>query len=246
MYKVFFSAILLLAVELYAHSMRTITFASTDGLTVTADYYPLKDAPLIILFHQAGWSRGAYREIAPKLNRLGFACLAVDQRSDDRVKGIINQTHQRAYTKGLPTGFPEALKDMQAALDYAVKTLKPRKILIWGSSYSAALVFVLAARNPKTVSAILAFSPGEYFTPFGKSGHYVKDHAQKIHIPVFITSAKKEHHKALEIFNVVPAENKRIFAPDGEGQHGSRALWSKFPDHRAYWKSVKSFILPLR
>ena len=26
-------------------------------------------APLVILFHQAGWSRGEYEEIAPKLKR---------------------------------------------------------------------------------------------------------------------------------------------------------------------------------
>ena len=37
-----------------------------------------------------------------------------------------------------------------------------RFILVWGSSYSAALVFLLAAEHQDEIKAILAFSPGEY------------------------------------------------------------------------------------
>ena len=35
----------------------------------------------IVMFHQAGWSRGEYREIAPKLVAKGYRVLAVDQRA---------------------------------------------------------------------------------------------------------------------------------------------------------------------
>ena len=48
------------------------------------------NAPVLVLFHQAGWSRGEYREIAPKLNELGYICLAIDQRSGKGVNGVAN------------------------------------------------------------------------------------------------------------------------------------------------------------
>jgi len=80
----------------------TITFPSKDGLTITADTYitnPDNKTPFIVLFHQAGWSRGEYNEIAPKLNKLGFNCMAVDQRSGGSVNGIQNETTALAQKK---------------------------------------------------------------------------------------------------------------------------------------------------
>jgi hypothetical protein len=39
--------------------IKTVTFDSEDGLEMTADQYHIKlDKPVIILCHQAGWSRG--------------------------------------------------------------------------------------------------------------------------------------------------------------------------------------------
>ncbi|WP_424352380.1 hypothetical protein, partial [Lutimonas sp.] len=70
-------------------SGETINFKASDGVTVTADLYmPHKtSAPFILLYHQAGYSRGEYLSIAPQLNAMGFNCLAVDQRSGDKVNG---------------------------------------------------------------------------------------------------------------------------------------------------------------
>ena len=79
-----------LPVSTYAALKDTIRFPSEDGLMVTADLYiekNEKDAPFIILYHQAGWSRGEYAQIAPRLNALGFNCLAVDLRSGGKVNG---------------------------------------------------------------------------------------------------------------------------------------------------------------
>jgi len=54
-----------------------------------AEYYPAEReaAPLILLFHQACSNRGEYATIAPMLVRLGFAALAVDQRSGGTALG---------------------------------------------------------------------------------------------------------------------------------------------------------------
>lgn len=76
----------------------TISFPSKDGLEITADVYFTgdKSKPWILLCHQARWSRGEYNEIAPKLNALGFNCLATDQRSGKEVNGVTNETAARA------------------------------------------------------------------------------------------------------------------------------------------------------
>jgi hypothetical protein len=60
-----------LALACAGASPTPITFPSGDGVTCTADLYrvhPDPATPFIVLFHQAGYSRGEYREIAPRLN----------------------------------------------------------------------------------------------------------------------------------------------------------------------------------
>lgn len=232
---------------LSAETPETIQFKSLDGLMITANYYEAKtNAPLILLFHQAGWSRGEYNEIAPKLNKLGFNCLAIDQRSGKAVNGVENQTYLRAQKAGKATNFPDALQDMQATLNYAQKNIPATKIIIWGSSYSAALTFVLAANNPGTINGLLAFAPGEYFKRFDKPGDFIQSHAKKLNVPVFITSAKDELKNWKPIFDVIPGKTKQTFLPKTEGQHGSRALWEKFPEHKEYWSAVSRFLDSVR
>jgi len=76
------SVSLLMATASFASAEpETITFKSVDDLLITADRYTphtSNSTPLIVLFHQAGSSRGEYSEIAPRLNKLGFNCIAVD------------------------------------------------------------------------------------------------------------------------------------------------------------------------
>ena len=62
-------------------AQKTKTFPSKDGITITADLYEIDSAsPVILLCHQAGYSRGEYIESAKRLNKFGFNCLAIDQR----------------------------------------------------------------------------------------------------------------------------------------------------------------------
>jgi len=222
-------------------NVKTVTFPSTDGLTITADLYMTTDAnaPFIILFHQARYSRGEYLEIAPKLNALGYNCLAVDQRSGDRVNGVVNQTHKKAKEAGKKTKYTDALPDMEASLSYVVNVLKAKKAIIWGSSYSSALVFVLAANHPDEVTAVLSFSPGEYFTIDNKS---IPDYAAGVKCPVFITSAKNERKYWQPVYDKLQSTDKDFFLPQSEGYHGSKALWENHKGNGEYWEAVKAFL----
>ncbi len=238
LFALLFSSLTLLQAE------ETITFTAKDGLEVSADLY-LTDhsqGPFIILFHQAGWSRGEYLEIAPKLNALGYNCLAVDQRSGEQVNGIMNLTAKRAKEQGLSTHYPDALPDMLAAIAYVKATYQPQKLILWGSSYSSALVLKIAGDEPTIADAVLAFAPGEYFKGFGQAEDWITQSAKHIKIPAFITSAKKEHEYWKGIFEAIPGTTKRSFLPASEGNHGSRALWEQFEDHQSYWEAVTKFL----
>lgn len=221
----------------------SIDFPTSGGLEARADLYEpnTKSPTLIILFHQAGWSRGEYREIAPKLTKLGYRVMAVDQRSGQGVLGVQNETARRAAKMGLPQDYLAAYADLEAALAYARKKLEPRRIIVWGSSYSASLVLRLAAEHPEEVSAVLAFSPGEYFKK-SKGASYVESFAKRVKQPLFITSAKEERAQVKPLFDASPSEKKILFTPASRGHHGSRSLWEKWPDHDVYWAAVKGFL----
>ncbi len=241
--KVFSSVVLslLLSGQIQAKLKDTITFKAKDGLVVTADLYAPhpNEAPFVILFHQAHWSRGEYIEIVPKLNKMGFNCMAVDLRSGGKVNKIVNLTNQRATKLGKPTDYVDALQDMESAVKYVKSRYKKAKLIIWGSSYSASLVIKLAGDKPRLIDGVLAFSPGEYFD---KSKTHIRDSAKNVKCPVFITSASKEAKAWKEIFLAIPSKTKHSFLPKTKGNHGSRALWSKFDDSKDYWQAVRGLL----
>lgn len=228
----------ILIMNIYAQT-ETIKFPSEDGIEITADLYKIDDiAPWIILHHQAGFSRGEYLSIAPKLNKLGFNCIATDQRSGKEVNELINQTHLAAEKQGKETKYVNAIPDLKATLQYVKSELKAQEIIIWGSSYSAALTFYMASQYPEDIKAVLAFSPGEYFEVGDKT---ISSFAAQVKCPVFITSAKKEEEYWRVIYDAVPGE-KYFYLPQEEGFHGSRALWPEKEGHELVWKEVEEYL----
>jgi pimeloyl-ACP methyl ester carboxylesterase len=167
--------------------------------------------------------------------------MAVDQRSGGAVNGVSNETHRRAAKKGLTRSYLDAYADLEAALGYARKELNAKRVIVWGSSYSASLVFRLAAEHPQEVTAVMAFSPGEYFKK-EKGVDYIQGFAKRVKQPVFVTSAKMEREQVKPIFDASPSERKILFTPASKGQHGSRALWAKWPDNDVYWTAVNGFL----
>ena len=224
---------------------KQIEFKSVDGLEITADLYMNSDdkaKPFIVLCHQAGWSRGEYREIAPKLNELGFNCMAIDQRSGGRVNGVANETALRAKRERKQHSYADAEQDILAAAKYAKANLADGKLLLWGSSYSSSLVLHVTGEHPDLINGTLAFSPSEYFSKLGKPDAWIAKSVTKAKCPIFITSAKKEARSWRGIYDAIKADGKTEFLPKTTGNHGSRALYSKYRDSDAYWKAVKSFL----
>jgi pimeloyl-ACP methyl ester carboxylesterase len=151
----------------------------------------------------------------------GFSALAIDARHGGGMWGHENETVARL---GKEAGYLEALPDLEAALAWAQKENASRKVVVWGSSYSSCLVFVLAAKHPGEIAGLLSFSPAEYFQ---NNKTLVHDAAAKVNIPVFITSAKdaEEEEAARSIYEAVADRKDRVlFVPKAGGVHGSSTL----------------------
>ena len=229
----------------FASDQNNINFLSADELLITADSYTPHNTdmtPLIVLFHQAGSSRGEYDEIAPRLNGYGFNCIAVDLRSGEYSRGKDNETALRAGEKNLATSYVDSLPDIIATLRYARKHYSNSKIIAWGSSYSAALVLKIAGDYPQLVDGVVSFSPGEYFSHLGKSKTWIRDSAKHIKTPVFITSSKKETDSWQKIYAAIGKQYRNSFIPETAGKHGSKALWKKHTDNSTYWTAVTKFL----
>jgi pimeloyl-ACP methyl ester carboxylesterase len=225
-----------------AAAAETIVIGTRDGRKIYASHVPVPHArATIVLFHQAGSSSYEYTDIAPRLNEAGYSTLAVDQRSGGRLYGP-NRTVIKAGKTSQT--YLDALPDLEAALNWS--RLQGQPVILWGSSYSAGLIFRIAADNPDRVAALLAFSPGEYFS----DKHYVVDAARKVVAPVFITQAKApdEIAAARAIFAAVPGTAKTLFMPKANGVHGSSTLR---PDRNPAgaeenWRAVMTFLGQLR
>jgi len=216
---------------------KTVHFPSKDGLNVTADLYLVQEPKnFILLCHQAGYSRGEYIETAKKLNKMGYSCMALDQRSGKEVNGVVNQTAKLAKEKGKPSSYKDAKQDIEAAIDYCYKLNKSKTIILIGSSYSASLVLLIATNNKK-VSAVAAFSPGEYL-----KGVQVTESISELNKPIFVTSSKQEIPQVEGIISKVKSTNKIQFKPKLKGIHGSRMLWKSTKGSQDCWKSFTQFL----
>jgi dienelactone hydrolase len=234
---------LLLFFSVMSNAQQTITFPSSDGLTVTADLYLQDKAlPFIILYHQAVSSRGEFNEIAPKLQKLGYNCLAVDLRSGKESNFVQNETAARAVEKGLPTSFLDTEKDMLAAIEYVKKYDKRGKCILFGSSYSASLV-LRAGQNNKSVKAIVAFSPGEYFQP----QLTLKSTLINLDKPIFIAATNREKPFVKDMMsNTLDSYITWWFPTKGSGVHAAHALWDSSPESSDCWTALLIFFKNLK
>lgn len=212
-------------------------FKAADRVPIVGFEYE-NSAPkaVILLFHQAGSSKYEYDTIGPRLADMGYTALAIDQRSG----GTLFGDNSTVAVVGGSKSYAQAKQDLQGAVNWARDKKLP--IILWGSSYSAALVFQVAAENPDAIRAVLAFSPGEYLD----QPDAVKTAASRLRVPVFVTSAKdpKEVAAAKAILDAVPIKQKVQFVPLTAGVHGSSTL---IPDKnpagaQENWRAVADFL----
>ncbi len=217
----------------------TIQMQTPDGLTVFADHYPAEKISkgVVLLCHQAFWSRGEYAETAPWLAGLGYTVVAIDQRSGRKANGIKNKTAAQARKKGLKRGYLNAKIDLETAIK-ALTVKFSKDVILVGSSYSAGLALRLAGERHPGIKAVAAFSPGEYFKP----KTYVQEVLPNISVPTLITGSKREVKKRTNWWEKAPQNKTTIFKPSVRGYHGSRSLWKSKKGSKEYRKALQEFL----
>lgn len=229
-------------------AQQDVQFQAGDGVTVHGDFLAPPGDPrgTILLFHQARSNRGEYATITPDLVKAGYNVLAIDQRAGATAWNRLNLTAQGTAQEANQAGesyYLKALADLEAALDYAAK--KPtRPIIVWGSGYSASLVFLLAAAHPDLVGGVLAFSPAENFATTSVHGA-----AAKVKCPVFISSSPDpgEVADSKKLLDAVPEGAKTQLIPQ-HGLSGSVALRREANPRGAaeYWTAVNAFLASIK
>ena len=213
-----------------------VILRAADGVMVFGSWERASRARqgTIAMFHMAGSNRGEYAPIAKELARLGWDSLAIDQRSGGQLWGQSNETARGVRGEA---GFGQALPDLETALAAVRQDNPAGPILIMGSSYSAALAFVLAAQG---VDAVLAFSPGEFI-----AGRSIRTAASLVTCPLFVTSSSDpaEVADAKRLLEASPSRLKRQYV-SSHGTHGASTLRADSnPDGQAEnWQAVRDFL----
>lgn len=210
----------------------TITAVTSDDVTIHGEvYFGEMDntSPLVLLFHQGGSNgRGEYAEIAQWLNEAGFRAIAWDQRAGGETYGAANRT-ALGLADGVPDTYCNAYPDLLAALDYVVDEALAEQVFIWGSSYSAALVFRLAAERPDIITGLLAFSPA--------SGGPLQECRARMWIdevtsPVYVfrPASEMERESSIEQKEILTAADASFLVVEN-GVHGASMLVDSRTEH---------------
>ncbi len=229
----------------HAQVPEAIQFQTADSLTIYGDLYRADapaDAPMILLFHQGGGdARGEYGPLVDRLTAIGYHALAIDQRRGGTRFDNTNRTVE-ALPEDIEYGYCDAYPDLEAALAFARAQGFTGPKAAWGSSYSAALVFQLAAKYPEDIATVLAFSPASGDPMKGcEPGRY----SGTLEVPVLVLRPARE----MEIERV--AAQLKTFADEGHatyvadpGVHGSSMLNPDRvqADTEATWAVVLDFL----
>ncbi len=216
---------------------KTIQFPSRDGLPITADVYLVGGRSIsVLLCHQAGFSRGEYKDTALELNKLGYSVMAIDQRSGKIANDVVNETAKEAKIKNLSTTYLDARQDIEAAIDHIYSNNDKQPLLLVGSSYSASLALIIGNNNDK-IERVAAFSPGEYF-----KGVNIQDEIKDYDKPVFVTASKSETPALATLVSDINPKVLTHYKPMAKGIHGSRVLWETTEGTKGYWEAFKDFL----
>lgn len=225
--------------EKKAEHPKVVEFPSLDSLTITAHLYQIDEtSPFILLCHQARFNKFEYSGIAEKLNKMGFNCMAIDQRSGGPIGKTQNKTYLRAVKAGKDIGYVDAEPDIRAAIQFVSKNYS-EKMILWGSSYSSTLALYIGVEMDE-VSAVISFSPGNYLADQKGS---LTDKLEAFEKPMFLTSSKAEAKYVEALLEKHKLGTNQVhFIPEEPGHHGSRALWINQQGGEEYWNAITNFL----
>lgn len=221
-------------------SQKKVEFTSKDGILITADLYETEneESDYIILLHQAGYSRGEFKEIGSKLIKLGYNCLALDLRIGDEVNFVTNETSARLKTKAKRYTMLDTKLDLDAGIEYLLAKTDSPRITVFGSSFSASIALIAAKEDPR-ITAAIAFSPGEFFEPELSVNKSIVGLTK----PVYVACPRSEYVYVEKLLSNVSKDNLTFFSPErGDGLHGAKTLWWESSTRNEFWLSLLFFL----
>lgn len=144
---------------------QTINFDAPDGVKIVGTFYgsSKENSPAVLMLHQFGGSRAAYKDLARQFQENGINVLAIDGR------GFGESTKKADGSRVSVSQSNEAVAGMKSDVAAAVKFLSEQKnvdktrIGIIGASYGSSLAIIYAADNP-AIKSVALLSPGtNYF-----------------------------------------------------------------------------------
>jgi alpha-beta hydrolase superfamily lysophospholipase len=228
--SIFFTILAILFLINKSFSQEVVTFSTNDNVQISAYDYNLNDSiPYVILLHNATGSKMDYLDIAYKIVKLGYNCLAIDMRVGN------NETSSEYKNTHTEPDLLDARKDIKAAINFAYNKTK-KTVILFGTEFSASLALIEAKSNPK-VKAVIAFSPGEYFTSLK-----VEDSLAGFSKPAFVACSQMEYPYIIQLLSKADTKNIIIFKPGtAPGDHGLKALDPKTPGSKEYWLNLYLF-----
>ena len=111
------------------------TLVTADGVEFPAWEYRAGtvEAPYLLLFHQGGSSgRAEYESILPRLARLGYHAVVIDQRRGGELFDAQNSVSPDFDPES--TSYCDAYPELDATLDFARRRSPDTPTIVWGSS----------------------------------------------------------------------------------------------------------------
>ncbi len=217
-------------------------YFTKDGIDVSGDLFISdKKRPTILLFHQGGSNgRAEYATIIPRLLDLNFNVVSIDQRVGGQIYGKFNRTVAKIPINEF--GYCDALQDLLGALDFLNRNELNGPRILWGSSYSAALVIQLAGNSSLVLDRALAFSPS--FNPKAMEGCHPNQYFAEVNIPLLVLRPESEmFERSIEQFNLAEQHGHQTYIAEN-GTHGSSMLVEERVegDISENWKVVENFL----
>lgn len=237
--KKYFAAIISLLLFSNLFAQKAITFESSDEVEVYADYYETfaESNKYMLMFHQAEYSRGEFQQIAERMIKLDYNCLAVDLRQGKEVNYINNETAINAKQLKLNVTLLDCEKDILATINYVYSIDPYAQIFLLGSSFSGSLCLKVA-KDRSDIKAVITYSPGEFFSSLN-----IAEYIKGLNVPTYVGCTQKEYPYMTQLTEGITATKFVLFKPEeSEGLHGAQTLWWDSESREECWLSLLFFL----
>jgi len=141
--------------------MRKINFATTDGVTIHADFYSTDSpgGPAALLLHMMPATKESWREFAMSLIDRGFSnVLAIDLRGHG--ESVLQGEQRLNYREFSDVQHQQKIRDVEAAVTWLEGLgITKDRLLVAGASIGSNLAIQYGAEHD-SIPAVVALSPG--------------------------------------------------------------------------------------